>query len=772
MRIFSVIICLLLATPALAQTGEIRGFVYEQETSEPAIYTSVYLKGTSLGSQTNLDGFFNISRVPAGDYELMITMVGFDTIRVPITVKSGDFITRKLFLKKSAIQIKELEVTAESEEKRTDVRVSVNRIVPKEIKQLPSVGGEPDLAQYLQVLPGVISSGDQGGQLYIRGGTPIQNKLLLDGMVIYNPFHSIGLFSVIDPDIIRGADIYTGGYNAEYGDRISSIMDITTRDGNKQRVSGKVGINTFSGKVILEGPLSGRPKGKSQEAADENMGRSSFLISARTSFLDRSSTYFYPYAGDNGIPFSFSDLYGKLSFNGSSGSKVNFFGFHFTDNADYTSIATLNWKSSGIGGNFVAVPSGSSTLVDGNFAYSNYGIEMSEAGASSRYSDIGGFNAGFNFTNFKGRSEIKYGLDVAGIKTNYLFTNYIGTQIEQDQNSTQGGSYLKAKLVSDRWVVEPGIRFGLYASLAEISIEPRLGVKYKATDRLRFKAAGGYYAQNLMAGTSDRDVVNLFYSFLTGSDNLPSTFDGEVVTSRLQRARHAIAGFELDLPWHLNLNIEAYLKEFIQLQNINRDKLYDDDPQHFDKPDALKKDFIIENGLAKGVDVLLNYDYNGLYVWAVYSLAYVQRYDGFRTYWPSFDRRHNVNFLASYSFGKDRCWMTSVRWNFGSPFPFTQSAGYYEQLVFDNGIGTDLTNQNGQLYTIFGPLNEGRLSYFHRLDASVQRTFKFGRNTRLDVNAGVTNGYDRKNIFYVNRFTAEKIYQLPILPNLGLTMTF
>jgi hypothetical protein len=397
---------------------------------------------------------------------------------------------------------------------------------------------------------------------------------------------------------------------------------------------------------------------------------------------------------------------------------------------------------------------------------------MTETGADNRYSDIGGFNAGFNFTNFKGRNEVKYGLDVAGIKTNYFFTNAIGSSIKQQQNSTQGGGYVKFKAVTDRWVVEPGLRMGLYASLSEVSFEPRLGIKFKATDHLRFKAAGGYYAQNLMAGTSDRDVVNLFYSFLTGSDNLPSTFDGKAVTSRLQSARHAILGMEADLPWHLNLNVEAYVKQFLQLENINRDKLYEDDPQNFDKPDALKKDFIIENGLAKGVDFLLNYDYNGLYLWCVYSLAFVERYDGVRTYWPNFDRRHNVNLLASYSFGKERCWSTSVRWNFGSPFPFTQSAGYYEQLVFSNGIGTDLTNQNGQLQTIFGPINEGRLSAFHRLDISVQRTFKFSKNTRLEVNAGVTNAYDRKNIFYVNRFTSEKIYQLPVLPNLGATLSF
>ena len=228
LTLFVILLC---AFNVSAQFGEIRGFVYDKDNSEPLIYTSVFLSGTTYGGQTNLDGFFNISKVPPGKYLLMVTSIGYDTLRTDIEITSGAIITKKLYINQSAIEMKEVVISAETEAKKSDVRVSVNKITPKEIKQVPTIGGEPDLAQYLQVVPGVVFSGDQGGQLYIRGGTPIQNKLLLDGMVIYNPFHSIGLYSVLDADIIRGADIYTGGFNAEYGDRISSIMDITTRDG-------------------------------------------------------------------------------------------------------------------------------------------------------------------------------------------------------------------------------------------------------------------------------------------------------------------------------------------------------------------------------------------------------------------------------------------------------------------------------------------------------------------------------------------------------------
>ncbi|MBP9791503.1 MAG: TonB-dependent receptor, partial [Bacteroidia bacterium] len=739
-----------------AQNGEIRGFVYEKDNSEPSIYTSVFLSGTTLGGQTNLDGFFNISKIPPGNYTLMVTSVGFDTLKMAIEVKAGDMLTKKLYITKSTIEMKEVVISAETEAKKTDVRVSVNKITPKEIKQVPTIGGEPDLAQYLQVVPGVVFSGDQGGQLYIRGGTPIQNKLLLDGMIIYNPFHSIGLYSVLDADIIRGADIYTGGFNAEYGDRISSIMDITTRDGNKNRLSGKVAANPFTAKVLLEGPLK-----KETEGAE---GSSSFILTGKTSYIDQTSKTLYPYADSLGLPYSFNDLYGKISLNSSTGSKFNVFGFHYTDDVEYFHVADLGWKSTGLGTNFVLLPGGSSTLIDGNFAYSNYDISLTESDGFNRSSSISGFNAGLTFNYFMGKDEFKYGIEVLGFNTAFEYSNVLGTKYEQEENTTELAGFLKYKKVWDKVVIEPGIRLNYYSSLSEFSIEPRFGIKYNINDKLRFKGAAGMYSQNLVAAASDRDVVNLFYGFLSGSDNLPKEFKGEEVTTRLQKAEHLIAGFEFDLPFHLTMNIEGYFKNFSQLENLNRDKIYADDAQHTSKPDIQKKDFIIEVGDAKGVDMTLKYEHKKVYLWFVYGLCYVTRDDGIREYQPNFDRRHNINIVGSYKFGSKDSWQANARWNFGSPFPFTQSQGYYELPQLSGGIGSNINTSNGQIGTYYGDLNKGRLSYFHRLDISIQKTLHFSKRSTLEITAGASNVYNRENIFYVDRLSGEKVYQLPVIP--------
>jgi outer membrane receptor protein involved in Fe transport len=165
--------------------------------------------------------------------------LGYKTLEQSVTIVKNKTISVKLFIEKDSKVLKTVEISAERQAQKTQIKTSVIKISPQQMQKIPTIGGEPDIAQYLQILPGVVSSGDQGGQLYIRGGAPIQNKVLMDGMTIYNPFHSIGFFSVFDADIISTADVYTGGFNAQYGGRISSIMDFKMRDGNKKNFEGK-----------------------------------------------------------------------------------------------------------------------------------------------------------------------------------------------------------------------------------------------------------------------------------------------------------------------------------------------------------------------------------------------------------------------------------------------------------------------------------------------------------------------------------------------------
>jgi len=173
----------LLVGTAWSQTGTIRGFVYDKLNGEPIIFTNVILKGTTIGAATDVNGYYSISKVQPGTYTLMVTYLGYDTLTKSVTVARDQIITEKLFIGKSSIQMREFEVSGEKQEAQSQVRMSVTKLTPKQIERMPAIGGEADLAQYLQVVPGVIFTGDQGGQLYVRGGSPIMNKVKVPGAV-------------------------------------------------------------------------------------------------------------------------------------------------------------------------------------------------------------------------------------------------------------------------------------------------------------------------------------------------------------------------------------------------------------------------------------------------------------------------------------------------------------------------------------------------------------------------------------------------------------
>jgi hypothetical protein len=277
----------------------------------------------------------------------------------------------------------------------------------------------------------------------------------------------------------------------------------------------------------------------------------------------------------------------------------------------------------------------------------------------------------------------------------------------------------------------------------------------------------------LIAANSDRDVVNLFYGFLSaGNIGLSDDFQGEKVQSDLQKARHAIFGAEFELFKNIEFNIEGYYMDFFQLISMNRDKLYEDSPGNSAIPDYQKKDLIRESGWSAGLDVLVKAEIKNLYLWVGYSLMALERSDEVRDYVPHFDRRHNMNVVASYQFGKNKTWEINARWNFGTGFPFTQTQGFYENLGFNENINGDYTGQNGELGVELGQLNQGRLPNYHRLDFNVKRRFILGENTKLEVNVGATNVYNRNNIFYIDRITFNRVDQLPIIPTVGLNFSF
>jgi hypothetical protein len=439
---------------SLAQSipnGSVKGFVYEKGSGEPMADVNIFVKGKKEASQTDRNGYFTITQLPEGTYTIFSTTFGYDTAFATIKITGNAVASKKFFISPvsaGGTQLRDVSVSARKIQKTTRADVGVTTITPREIKLLPSSGGEPDIAQFLQVTPGVTFTGDQGGQLYIRGGSPVQTGVLLDGITIYNPFHSIGLYSVFETDAIRSADIYTAGFNATYGNRSSAILDIHTKDGNANRLSGTLSVSPIMARGMLEGPLS---KPKSPDG-----GSTTFLISVKQSYLDQTSKSIYSGLGGafaNGLPYSFTDLYGKVTFSGGNGSKLNVFGFNFNDNANVldgegNTTAKFNWNAVGGGATFVVSPAGSSSLIAGKFAYSKYKIDDNEINYQPRSSGIDNFETGIDFTYFlPGYSQLKYGIEVSGQHTTLDYYNSTGQVTTLDRNNTTGAIFFLWKKV-------------------------------------------------------------------------------------------------------------------------------------------------------------------------------------------------------------------------------------------------------------------------------------------------------------------------------------
>ena len=253
-----------------AQDFSIRGFVYDDANMEPLSDIKVKLlkmdSSVIAGAFTNLNGGFLIPKLSRGSYIVKVETGGFKKTFVNVVMNDKQKIYDLQFkLIRSSQDYKEVVVDLGKKEKKNEVLIGTLKYNKEGLERIPVHGGENDIVGAISVTPGVVTTGDQGGQLYVRGGTPIQNKVLLDGMTIYNPFHSIGFFSIFETELVKNVDVYTGGFESKYGGRVSSVMDITYRDGNRKQFGGRVSASPFLAKMVLEGPIGKATKEKQRQ---------------------------------------------------------------------------------------------------------------------------------------------------------------------------------------------------------------------------------------------------------------------------------------------------------------------------------------------------------------------------------------------------------------------------------------------------------------------------------------------------------------------------
>lgn len=770
LAIYAPMVFFILFLPAgiKAQQSLIKGVVTEKRTGEPIELAEVKISGTQFGATTDEKGVYFILGIDPGTYVLEVVRLGYESEVREIVLGENEILSQHFTLHKTSYSLEEVAVSAARTKGRTQINISEIELTPKEMNQLPSFGSLPDVVQQLQSLPGVITRGDLGSQLYIRGGSPVQNRVLMDGAVLYNPFHSSGLYSVFELDAIRRSMVYTGGFGAEYGASLSSIIDVTTRNGNITDYSGKADVSTLGSNFLLEGPVF-RPK-------PEGKSNASFLTYYKNSYMEQAGNSLYSYTNEK-MPFRFQDFYGKFTLFSKNAFQANLYGFYFTDHAgEEATPYEYNWRNAGFGANFFLSPVSSSTVIHGFFAVSGFQSELQEKAFVPRESNVNSVNLGLHIKNYFSDHTLKYGLEILTLKTDYLYFSTDYNQTEQGNNSSEVTGFVSFFGDYNRFLIQPGLRTILYSALNKISLEPRLSMKYLASEWFRIKLAGGLYSQNLINAASDRDIVNFFTGYLSAPVDVATSGPESQSEYVLQRAWHLVGGLEFEVWEKLFVNVETFYKDYPELVNYNRDKLLNayEYPEY---PEILTHDFILETGTSWGVETSFDYHHTVFQVSLNYTLSKAER-----TYWdpsgnpvtyaPHYDRRHNLNLIGVWYPDQKKRWEISTRWSLGSGFPFTRTKGFYEGNTFDEWQIENYLEQNGTLDLLYGNYNEGRLPTYHRLDIGILRKLVLGGKTSLELELNIINVYNRENVYYIDRSTNEVVYQLPVLPALRVGFRF
>ncbi len=721
-----------------AQTATVRGFVTDDADGQPLQGVNVVLSSGDdlLGAVSTPDGVYLISGVPPGEYVLQASFIGFDTYSDTLELAPGESRHVDIVMREQETEVGEIVVESEREAGAARVTAGQQRVRPEDIELIPSPSVSGDLVNYLSAQPGVVSMGDRGGQMFIRGGEPSHNLTLLDGMPVYQPFHLLGFYSAFPSDIINNADIYAGGFGAQFSGRLSSVIDVQTRNGNKRRHGGAFTLSPFVNSARVEGPL---------------VRNISFIGSARLSTIEEAASRYV----NDALPYSFGDVFGKVHVPISQNHQSSISALHTYDRgtlAEPTLFSTNNevrWKNTALGIRHLVLPTSLPILGEAMFSFSRLDTEFGPREEPSRSALVDHYNLAVNFNNFGRRVKMDWGFflrnveltaDLGGAYQN-LVTNYV--------RSTNAGAFIEPTVALGVGLeVRPGV-VGQFFGNSGFFLEPRLRV-ILARGNHEWSAAAGMYRQNIVGLSDRRDAANVF------------TVYAEAPTGEVPYALHGLLGYRITPFSWLELSVESFYK---RLEN-----LFIEEWTAFPRFTTRLQP---ASGRVAGVDLRVEVRRSNFYAFVNYGLSST-RYEArqaslpvwFGTdrlaFRPPHDRRHQLNMLVSTSlYGFD----LSARWNLGSGLPYTQVRGFDGFILMDGVVDVETTA--GFPRVIYDEPYGGVLPTYHRLDVTVGRPMSFGF-ADMTVQAGVVNAYDRTNLFALDIFTLRRTDQLPLVPTFGI----
>ena len=729
-------------------TASINGFVRDDASGEPISYANVFLSNSSIGAASNSDGYFVMSGIPLGLYEINATMIGYAVFKEQVDLSSAEAVRLEIRLKEEAIKGTEVLVTAERQKFQRSMESSQIALDLREINSAPAFV-EPDVFRTLQMLPGVQTTSDFSSALYVRGSTPDQNLIMLDGIAIYNPYHLGGIFSTFNTDAIKEADFHAGGFPARYGGRMGAILNVINREGNTEKIMGSANLSLISSKALIEGPI---PKWKDMKG--------SWMISGRRTYIDKVVDALNLPSGSKNtdgsdvpleFPYYFYDYQIKANIDFNQDHRLTFTRFYGDDVLDFSyedpsetisnenvtiqqeSKFGLDWpwgnQTNGLTWRWIVSPKIIAKTFLSNSRY-RFDFDLSFQNRDTyTYVD----STVINFTNFNWNiydiikdqtleSEVQYkhsndheitsGFQIKKIKFDLGIRYDLGTQDTSFtwnplslKNTTQEISFF----LQDRWEVSDnlkirgGLRFTDYNLHKKIYVDPRVGIKYHFSDDIALKANWGLYHQFLTTANNQDENLRLVELWLGIPKEKPASV-----------SEHVIGGVEYMSPRNIFYRIELYQKTFENLLTLKQDNANEFEGT---SQNSTINEFWDTRGNSNGLELLVKKSSGKFNGWIGYTLSetkYFTEASGWHN--PNFDRTHTVNIVGNYELTADLELSAALTQSSGNPYTKILGRVYdWEQSLYNNSYWYPIDSY------LVGEKNTERYDDYFRVDIGMTR---------------------------------------------------
>lgn len=737
------------ATAALANQASIAGFVKDKKTKETLISATVMLKNTKYGSRSNKNGYYTISEIPPGEYTLIVSFLGYEKVELKVTLNANQDLRKDIELVQSSVKSEGVVIEAEREIERRQISISKVNVPIETIKEI-RVGGESDIFRSLQFLPGVLTSSQISSGLFVRGGSPDQNLVLLDGSTVYNPTHLFGFISTFNTEAIKDVELIKGGFEPQYGGRLSAVLNITQKDGDRSHVGGSASVGAISSRASLEGPI----------------GNGSWFIGGRRTYFELIKGLLSE-SPEEPIPdFNFYDVNAKITQDFGENDKVSLSGFLSSDNLD---VSTFGISMGLEIGNQLAA-------MKWTHIFSNKLFATLNLSASKYFNNFTGDQTGYEFlvensiVDYTGKLGVewftndiishKFGLEINNYNFRYL-QNFTGDTDSTRDGSSAGTTNLSIKDYNyafyaqvnyspvELFSVQAGARVNYWELRDKLLIDPRLAIRYRLFEDVALKGAWGIFSQNLRLAT--QPDFSFFDTWLPTDSTVSAS-----------RAVHYIFSIETSPHPSYDLNFDVYYKSFDNVSELNTNAF---------QGSKVKDVFYIGKAHSYGLEVFVQKKVGKFTGWAGYALGFIKaQFDSInrgKEFRPKYDRLHDFKVVAQYNLSSR--WDVGATFTFQSGQSFTGATSRFQSVLphQSNGRGKIVPSQRYGL----------RLPPSHQLNLNASYIFKtWGLDSKLIFD--IYNVYNRRDIWF--RFynvsedvtTVEDVRLIPILPTISYEIKF